>query len=114
MNKVEEKQIELKKWIEKLGMTQKYFSEQYFIEEYGLNEEEIKAFYEKFKGHLKRKTTHVETIDIYLRYLYEMDEFKKKCYVRVNKIEDDSFGNEFDLKMSKISKNISKSLEVKQ
>lgn len=104
MNIVNERQEELKRWIKKLGMTRKYFAEQYFIEEYdSLNEEEISAFYEKFKGHLKRNTTSIETIDIYLKYLYEMEEFKKKCYIKPNKIEDDIFGKLFDEKMKDIS-----------
>lgn len=110
MNLTEEKQNELKKWISKLGMTRKYFAEQYFIDTYIYeidNEDEINAFYEKFKGHLKRKTTSVEKINIYLNYLYEMDKFKKKCYIRPNKIENDIFGKEFDQKMEEISKNIS-------
>lgn len=114
MNETEIKQIELKKWIKKLGMTHKYFAEQYFIEEYdSFNEEEISAFYEKFKGHLKRTTTPIETINIYLKYLYEMEEFKNKCYIKPNKIEDNIFGKEFDEKMKEISKDISDKLNMK-
>lgn len=113
MNKTKEKQEELKKWIKKLGMTQKYFARQFFIDDYiydNDNEEEIEEFYQKFKGHLKRITTPVETIEIYLSYLYGMDEFNKKCYVRPTKVEDDIFGDDFDLKMEEVSKNISEHL----
>lgn len=111
---IEEKQKELKNWISKIGMTQKYFAEQYFIEEYAnLNEEEIKAFYEKFKGHLKRSTTPIETIDIYLNYLYGMDEFKKAGYVKPVSVDDGLFDNEFNKKMTEISKMITKNLEEK-
>lgn len=107
MNKTIKKQDELKKWIKKLGMTQKYFAEQYFTDEYNRwNEEEIKEFYEKFRGHLKRKTTPIEKIDIYLNYLYEMDEFKKKCYVKPVYIESDLFSKDFSEKMRNISKMI--------
>lgn len=114
MNQTEEKQAELKKWIKKLDMTQKYFAEQYFIEEYGsLIEDEINAFYEKFKGHLKRTTTPVETIEVYLNYLYQMDEFKEKCYVRPVYVEDDLFSKEFDKRMKDISKMITMELENK-
>lgn len=114
MSLIEEKQQELRDWIKKLGMTQKYFSEQYFIEEYdSLNEEEINAFYEKFKGHLKRSTTPIETIDIYLNYLYDMDEFQKKCYVKPTYIKNDSFSDEFNERMKNISKMITQSLQKK-
>lgn len=116
MNEIEIKQAELRKWIKKLGMTYKYFARQFFIDDYiydNDNEEEIELFYEKFKGHLKRKTTPIETINIYLKYLYEMEEFKKKCYIKPNKIEDDIFGKEFDRKMKEISKCISHKLNMK-
>lgn len=117
MNKTEEKIKELKKWIKKLGMTQKYFARQFFIDDYiydNDNEEDIEIFYEKFRGHLKRNTTSVETIDIYLNYLYNMEEFKKKCYIKPTYIKDEIFGKEFDERMKKISKNITEILEKKE
>ncbi len=116
MNETEEKIKELKKWIKKLGMTQKYFARQFFIDDYVYdndNEEEIENFNEKFKGHLKRSTTPVETIDIYLNYLYNMEEFKKKCYIKPTYIKDEIFGKEFDEKMKKISEEITNKLTTK-
>lgn len=116
MNETEEKIKELKKWIKKLGMTQKYFARQFFIDDYiydNDNEEEIENFNEKFKGHLKRNTTPVETIDIYLNYLYNMEEFKKKCYIKQTYIKDEIFDKEFDEKMKKISEKITNKLTTK-
>lgn len=112
MNKeIKNKQEELKSWIKKIGMTQKYFAEQYFIEVYGSYEEsEIQGFYEKFKGHLKRNTTPVETIDIYLNYLYQMEEFKKVGYIKPVYLEDDMFDKEFNKRMNEISKCITDKL----
>jgi|TARA_R110002050_G_scaffold280862_1_gene427998 hypothetical protein len=115
MNRIEEKQNELKKWIKKLGMTRKYFAEQYFIEEYdSLNEEEINDFYEKFRGHLKRSTTPVETIEIYLNYLFEMEEFKKKYYIKPYYIEDNILSKKFVERMKKISSDITDKLIEKE
>ena len=48
-NNIKEKQEELKIWITKIGMTQKYFIEQYCIDNFNFTDEEIEQYYEKFK-----------------------------------------------------------------
>ena len=75
---VSNKQDELKIWIEKIGLKQKNFAQLYAMYEYHEpTEDDIHIFYEKFKGHMKRSTTKVSTIDIYLNFLFELDEFIK-------------------------------------
>lgn len=111
MNNIEYKINELKDWIIKIGLTQKYFSQQYYIEVYeDLNEEEINRFYQKFKGHMKRKTTSIETINLYLNFLFEMDEFKNISYIKPKFYEEESFSDEFNKRMKKISKDITDKL----
>ena len=59
MKDILEKQKELKDWITKIGMTQKYFVEQYCIDNFNFTEEEITQYYEKFKKEISRKTTKI-------------------------------------------------------
>ena len=44
-NNIKEKQEELKIWITKIGMTQKYFIEQYCIDNFNFTDEEIEQYY---------------------------------------------------------------------
>lgn len=114
MNEIVNKQKELKDWITKIGMTQKYFIGQYCIESfYNYSEEEIEQYYEKFKKELSRKTTKVEVLDKYFEFLYSLEEFKKVGYIKPVYIEDDEFGSSFNQRMKKISTDISNSLENK-
>ena len=63
MRNISEKQKELKDWITKIGMTQKYFIEQYCIDNFNFTEEEIVQYHEKFKKEISRKTTKIEVLD---------------------------------------------------
>lgn len=111
-NTIEEKQKELKIWITKIGMTQKYFIGQYcndIFENY--LDEEREQYYEKFKKELTRKTTKIEVLDKYFKYLYNLDEFEKAGYVKPFYINDDIFDDEFNNRMRKISKNITDKLK---
>lgn len=112
MRNISEKQKELKDWITKIGMTQKYFIEQYCIENFeSFSEEEIIQYYEKFKKEISRKTTKIEVLDKYFEFLYSLDEFKKVGYIKPVCIKRvDLFNSDFDEKMKKISKEITNQL----
>ncbi|QKF66538.1 hypothetical protein AVENP_0982 [Arcobacter venerupis] len=107
MKDILEKQKELKDWITKIGMTQKYFIEQYCIDNFNFTEEEIRQYHEKFKKEISRKTTKIEVLDKYFEFLYSLDEFKKVGYVKPFYIKrDDLFDDDFNKKMKEISKEI--------
>ncbi|MCG3677520.1 hypothetical protein [Aliarcobacter butzleri] len=111
MKDILEKQKELKDWITKIGMTQKYFIEQYCIDNFNFTEEEIVQYHEKFKKEISRKTTKIEVLDKYFEFLYSLDEFKKVGYIKPVCIKrDDLFNSDFDEKMKKISKEITNQL----
>lgn len=105
-NDIKEKQDELKNWITKIGMTQKYFIEQYCIDNFNFTDEEIEQYYEKFKKELTRNTTKKEVLDKYFEFLYSLEEFKKIGYVKPFYIDDDTFDKDFNERMKKISKMI--------
>jgi hypothetical protein len=111
MNEIVEKQKELKDWITKIGMTQKYFIGQYCIENfYNYSEEEIEQYYEKFKKELSRKTTKVEVLDKYFEFLYSLEEFKKVGYIKPIYVENEDFDDLFNKRMKDISKQITDNL----
>jgi hypothetical protein len=113
-NIIEERQKELKNWITEIGMTQKYFIGQYcsdIFENY--LDEEREQYYEKFKKELTRKTTKIEVLDKYFKYLYSLEEFKKAGYVKPFYIEDDDCNKEFNNRMKNISKEITDKLIIK-
>lgn len=111
MKDILEKQKELKDWIIKIGMNQKYFIEQYCVDNFNFTDEEITQYYEKFKKEISRKTTKIEVLDKYLEFLYSLEEFKKVGYVKPFYIKrDDLFNEEFNKKMKKISEEITKKL----
>ena len=111
MKNINEKQKELKDWITKIGMTQKYFIEQYCIDNFNLTEEEITQYYEKFKKEISRKTTKIEVLDKYFEFLYSLEEFKKVGYIKPICIKrDDLFDKNFQERMKKISKEITNQL----
>jgi len=110
------KQKELKDWITKIGITQKYFIEQYCIDNFNFTEEEIVQYHEKFKKEITRETTKIEVLDKYFEFLYSLDEFKKVGYVKPVYIKrDDLFDKNFQERMKKISKEITdKLIEVSE
>jgi hypothetical protein len=109
---LQEKQKELKNWITKIGMTQKYFIGQYCIENFiEYQDEEIDQYYEKFKKELSRKTTKIEVLDKYFEFLYSLEEFKKAGYVKPICIKEDNlFDENFNKRMKEISEQITKRL----
>jgi hypothetical protein len=112
-NNIKEKQEELKIWITKIGMTQKYFIEQYCIDNFNFTDEEIEQYYEKFKKEITRTTTKKEVLDKYFEFLYSLDEFKKVGYVKPFYIDDGKFDEDFNERMKKISENITDFLQNK-
>lgn len=115
---IEKKQEELKNWITKIGMTPKYFIGLYCVENFYYEEDEedieIKRYYEKFKKEITRKTTKTEVLEKYFEFLYSLDEFKKAGYVKPFYVEDDSFDDEFNKRMKKISQEITNKLIEKE
>ena len=95
-NNIKEKQEELKIWITKIGMTQKYFIEQYCIDNFNFTDEEIEQYYEKFKKEITRTTTKKEVLDKYFEFLYSLDEFKKVGYVKPFYVDDGKFDKYFN------------------
>ena len=110
-NNIKEKQKDLKEWITKIGMTQKYLIEQYCIDNFNFTDEEIEQYYEKFKKEITRTTTKIEVLDKYFEFLYSLDEFKKVGYVKPFYIDDGTFDKNFNEKMKKISENITNFLQ---
>lgn len=110
-NNIKEKQKDLKEWITKIGMNQKYFIEQYCIDNFNFTDEEIEQYYEKFKKEITRTTTKIEVLDKYFEFLYSLDEFKKVGYVKPFYIDDGTFDKNFNEKMKKISENITNFLQ---
>ncbi|MFX4237484.1 hypothetical protein ACOL20_04095 [Aliarcobacter butzleri] len=111
-NNIKEKQKDLKEWITKIGMTQKYFIEQYCIDNFNFTDEEIEKYYEKFKKEITRTTTKIEVLDKYFEFLYSLDEFKKVGYVKPICIHrDELFDKNFQERMKKISKKITDYIE---
>lgn len=111
-NDIKEKQDELKNWITKIGMTQKYFIEQYCIDNFNFTDEEIEQYYEKFKKEITRTTTKIEVLDKYFEFLYSLDEFKNVGYVKPICIHrDELFDKNFQERMKKISKKITDYIE---
>lgn len=108
---IKDKQNELKDWITKIGMTQKYFIGQYSIDNfYNCTDDEIDQYYEKFKKELSRKSTKIEVLEKYFSYLYDLEEFKKIGYIKPTFISSDCFSEDFDEKMKNISKMITEEL----
>ncbi len=108
-----EKQNELRKWIKKIGLNQKYFAQLYAQHlYYDPHEDDIKAFYEKYKGHMKkdRTTTDVNIINKYLDFLFTLEEFKDTGYVKPTFHHKDRFSDSFNKRMEKISKKITEKL----
>lgn len=109
---VQKKQEELKTWLKKIGWSQKRFARSYY---YDFNdtdiEEEVLQFEEKFKKQISRKTTSVELVDQYLKYLYSLKEVKLNSFISCNNSSEDEFGNIFNLKMRDISRRISNIVE---
>ncbi|MBC8237070.1 MAG: hypothetical protein H8E76_02455 [Helicobacteraceae bacterium] len=102
-----DKQNELIMWIDKIGLTQKYFAGLYAQHIYHNPQEgEIQSFYEKYRGHMKRSTTKISVIDRYLNFLYTLDEFKDVGYIKPQFHYEDSFDDSFNKRMKKISKDI--------
>ena len=108
------KQKELKDWITKIGITQKYFIEQYCIDNFNFTEEEIVQYHEKFKKEISRKTTKIEVLDKYFEFLYSLDEFKNVGYVKPFYIDDGTFDKDFNERMKKISEMITDYIEEKE
>jgi len=104
---ISDKQDELKIWIDKIGLKQKHFAQIYAEGLYNdPTEDDIRIFYEKFRGHMKRSTTKVSTIDIYLNFLFELDEFKNTSYVKPKFHFEDKFSKTFNDRMQKISEDM--------
>jgi hypothetical protein len=106
-----EKKEKLEFWINKLGLTKNIFAERvyWYMNDNGTNEE-MESFRRKFIKALQRETTKLELLDSYLDILYELSEFEKLGFVKPKNYFEDDFSNNFNLKMKKISEELSEKI----
>lgn len=82
-NEVSEKQLELKTWLKKIGLSQNEFAAIFLLEhDDNCTEDEIKKFQGSFKKQLNRASTKVEALEKYLDYLFSIEKFKEAGYFR--------------------------------
>jgi hypothetical protein len=111
---MESKKEELKAWLKKLNLTQKYFAGLYCEQTYcEPSEEFVIQFYEKFKKQVSKNSKDEKIIDTYLNFLFELEEFKNGGYAKPNFYCEDFFTKSFNEKMKGISKNITDKLKNK-
>ncbi len=111
-DELNKKQQELKSWLKKLGLSQPIFAERVFYHiNDSDNEEERKQFIERFKKAINRSSTNIKLIESYLSILFEQNEFLKLGLVKPQFYYEDDFDDSFNIKMKKISQNISERLE---
>ena len=113
ITELEKKQNELKDWIKKIGFSQNKFAQYFYNDMISENEEETKQFQETFKKQLRRKTTKIDIIDKYLEFLFKLSEFEELNNIKLNYIVNNDFGDIFNKRMKKISKNITNKLKDK-
>lgn len=112
-NEVSEKQEELKNWLKKIGLSQNEFAAIFLLEHHDTcNEEEIKRFQENFKKQLSRASTQKETLEKYLNYLFSIEKFKEAGYFRPQCTSDGILDPETVKMMKKISKELTKKIEL--
>ncbi|MDR0723697.1 MAG: hypothetical protein LBF23_00715 [Endomicrobium sp.] len=77
-----------------------------------LSQEEINPEIERFKKHLQRPTTPIDTLKKYLDIIYQSPEYKKLNLIKLRpKIKNDNFSKEFIDEMKKISIYIDEKIE---
>ena len=113
ITELEKKQNELKYWIKKIGFSQNKFAQHFCNDMMSEHEEDIEKFPEAFKKQLQRKTTKVNIIDKYLEFLFTLSEFEELNKIKLNYIVNNNFGDIFNKRMKKISKNITNKLKDK-
>jgi len=74
-------------------------------------ENEIKLFYEKLKGHLKRKTTPPQLLNSYLNIITSHPEYIKSSVVSARYIPSDSISETLRSGLKSISKSIAQSID---
>ena len=106
-----EKKEKLEHWINKLGLTKNIFAERvyWYMNDSG-TDEEMEKFKKKFTKTLQRNTTKLELLDSYLDILYELPEFEKLGFIKPKNYFEDNFSNNFNLKMRKISEELSEKI----
>ena len=110
-NDVFNKQNELKQGIKKIKWSQKKFARMHYCETHDTdNETEIENYCESFKKQLRRKTTDIERIETYLRFLYQTDEYRKSQTIRPLNTSSHMFEPTFNERMKRLSKSIDNQL----
>jgi len=98
----------LKGMLDKLGWSQRKFSDNYFENVINIDnthlDEEADTFYEKLKKNLQRSTTPIATIQGYIEYLEKTDEFRKVSGIRTQLVSDDILSSEILEELKDISK----------
>lgn len=72
---------------------------------------EIKVFYEKLKGHLKRKTTPAKLLNNYLNIITTHPDYMKSSVISARYIPSDSISITLRSGLKSISKNITQSID---
>lgn len=112
-NEVLEKQLNLKAWLKKIGLSQNEFAALYLLEhDDNCTDEEIKKFQENFKKQINRDTTKIEMLEKYLNYLFSIEKFKEAGYFRPQCTSDDILEIEVVNMMKKISKELTAKFEL--
>lgn len=112
-NTIQEKQLELRTWLKKIGLSQKEFAAIFLEETYEyVTDEEVEKFQESFKKQLTRKSTKPERIDSYLEYLYTTEKFKEAGYIKPQSISEDILDPITAKMMKKISKELTETIEL--
>jgi hypothetical protein len=112
----EELQSEIKNTMSSLGWKTTHLAEVLYV---AINDddvqnddpEEIKRFYEKLKGQLKRETTNPELLANYLKILSEHPEVQKHKLILPIYPKNNCLSDKFVAKMSQLSKEITKQAE---
>jgi len=111
MTELEKKQEELKEWIKKISYTKNQFAQHFYNDTQSEHEDETKKFQETFKKHLSRKSTPIQTIQKYLDFLFELQEFEALGYIKPSYIENKNFTDTFNKKMLQISKKLTDNIK---
>ena len=109
------KQLELKTWLERIGLSQNEFAALFFEDAYeDVTEEEIKKFQETFKKQIARKSTSCDRIQTYINFLFTLEKFKEAGYIRPQCHTEDLLDPSVSRMMKKISKKLTEKCELQQ
>lgn len=108
----EELQSQINSLIHKLGWRTPKLAAVIYVaindDEVSDEESEIKAFREKLKGHLKRKTTPPELLNNYLNIIRSHPEYQKSNVISARYVPSDNISETLRSELKSISKSITR------